>query len=224
MKKPHFAAAIFDLDGTLLDTLADLANACNQALTDFGVAPVAFEHYRQLVGQGARNLVSTAVRLSHPEWTEEQIDPIFKAYRRHYATGWHRETAVYPGIYPLLEQLQAAQVKLAVLSNKPDDSTQLMLRHYFPGNPFSVAYGQLEDFPIKPDPALARHIAAKLGADPAQVALIGDSGSDMRTAVNAGMAGIGVLWGFRDADELTTGGASALAGEPAALARILLDG
>ena len=222
MKNRPYDAAIFDLDGTLLDTLGDLANACNLALTDFGLATVAVDRYRLLVGQGARNLVTTAVRLSNPEWTDEQIEPVFLAYRRHYATGWHRETAIYPGVFQLLLQLQAAQVRMAVLSNKPDDSTQLMLRHYFPDALFTVAYGQLEDFPIKPDPALALHIAVKLGADPARVAMIGDSGSDMRTAVNAGMSGLGVLWGFRDADELTAGGASALAKTPADLAHLLL--
>lgn len=217
-----FEAVIFDLDGTLLDTLDDIASACNQALQDFGCTPVDRELYKQLVGYGARNLVTTAVRLSRPDWNSEQIEPIYQVYRQIYAVGWHNQTVIYPGIVDLLRQLRAAGLKLAVLSNKPHDSTEAMIEHYFPKDLFDLSYGQLDPYPTKPDPTLALVIAEKLGVKPSATALAGDSGSDMQTAVNAGMSGLGVLWGFRQAAELLENGAAFLASNATELSQLLL--
>lgn len=220
--QPRFQAVIFDLDGTLLDTLGDIAQCCNAALLAAGCQPVETERYRLLVGQGARNLVRGAARLTHPDWSDAQIDPIYAAYRKSYAAGWHNQTMIYPGVTDLLSRLRQAGIKLAILSNKPDDSTQEMVDHYFPPTQFDACYGQLDTYPIKPDPALALQIARDLGVDPAKVALVGDSGSDMQTAVRAHMTAIGVLWGFREAPELLSGGAQLLAQSADELAGQLL--
>ncbi|MBP1757507.1 MAG: gph [Firmicutes bacterium] len=222
MEKRPYKAAIFDLDGTLLNTLDDIADACNQVLREAGCQAIATAHYQVLVGSGARHLVTTAVHESQPGWTQDQIEPVYQAYRKLYANNWHNRTAVYAGVLDLLEKLQAAGIRLAVLSNKPHEDTQAMVNHYFPTGLFASCYGQLEPYPTKPDPTLALAIASAMGVEPSAVAFIGDSGSDMKTAVNAGMTGIGVLWGFRSADELINNGAAVLARDPEELNQLLM--
>ncbi len=222
MNKRQYQAVIFDLDGTLLDTLDDLAAACNQALQEHGFQTIETDYYKKLVGYGARNLVQSAVQMTKPELTMDQIEPVYQTYRRLYAQGWHDKTVIYPGIMDLLQRLQTAGIGLAVLSNKPNDSTQDMIDHYFPSGLFASCYGQLEPYPTKPDPTLALLVAAEMGVEPSAIALVGDSGSDMKTAVNAGMVGIGALWGFREAPELLENGAAELALNAEVLDQLLL--
>ncbi len=223
MPTPRFQAVLFDLDGTLLDTLADLAAACNAALRQHGCAQLSEETIKTYIGYGARQLVESAVRASRPTWPDEKIEPVYRTYREIYGRDWHVKTTLYPGIEQLISDLKGAGIKLAVLSNKPHESTLEVINYYFPERTFDLCYGQLNPFPTKPDPALALHIAQKLGVTPQQVALIGDSGSDMLTAVRAHMTGIGVLWGFRDAEDLKDGGATFLAQDVAELRHLLLD-
>lgn len=222
MSTPRFQAVLFYLDGTLLDTLADLAAACNAALHQHGCVRLSEQEIKTYIGYGAGQLIESTVRVSRPTWPDEKIDPVYRTYREIYGRDWHIQTALYPGIAELITDLKAAGVKLAVLSNKPHDSTLEVINYYFPAGTFDLCYGQLEPFPTKPDPALALHIAQKLGVTPGQVALIGDSGSDMLTAVRARMTGIGVLWGFRDAEDLQDGGATFLAQDVAELRHLLL--
>ncbi len=221
-ENPHYEAIIFDLDGTLLDTLADLTNACNRAITEAGCRSLTQEQMKAYIGFGARQLVAGAVRASHPEWTDEQIEPIFLNYRQYYKAAWQVETKLYPGMMDLLSKLKTAGVKLAVLSNKPHDSTQTMVDFYFPEAIFDSCYGQLDPWPVKPDPALALQIARELATDPARMALVGDSGSDIAAALRAGMTGIGVLYGFREQAELESAGPVLLAEDTAALRTLLL--
>jgi phosphoglycolate phosphatase len=154
-----------------------------------------------------------------PEQTEDLLETFSRTYNRI----WADQTRPYPGIQQMLDRLAAAGCKLAVLSNKPDPFTQMMIVRYFPAGCFSSVAGQLASWPIKPDPALALEICRQLGVDPASTALVGDSGSDMTTALRAGMLPIGVLWGFRPARELLDGGAKHLATQPDDLADLLTE-
>ena len=222
MMEPRYKAVIFDLDGTLLNTLDDIANACNEALCEAGCQAIENTRYQQLVGYGVRNLVETAVREHCPDWTADQIEPVYQSYCRKYGSNWHIRTDPYPGIKELLARLKAAGVLLAVLSNKPHDTTQMMIQYYFDPGLFASCYGQLEPYPTKPNPELALAIASELGVEPAAIALVGDSGSDMKTAVNAQMTGIGALWGFREAAELLGHGAAVLVRDAEELGNLVL--
>ena len=223
MSLPRFKALLFDLDGTLLDTLADLAAACNAALHQHGFAKLSEAEIKTYIGHGARRLVESTVRTSRPAWPDEKIDPVYRTFMEIYSNASHTQSTIYPGIEALIQDLIAAGIKLAVLSNKPHEITLNVIHQYFPEGTFDLCYGQLNPFPTKPDPALALHIISQLGLAPEEVALIGDSGSDMLTAVRAHMTGIGVLWGFRDAEDLKDGGATFLAQDVAELRHLLLD-
>jgi phosphoglycolate phosphatase len=220
-------AIIFDLDGTLLDTLADLAAAGNLALAEAGLTPLPQDAYRLLVGAGARNLMLRAAAASTGLPPEQilpgQVEALLAAFSQTYNRIWADQTKPYPGIQALLDRLLAADCKLAVLSNKPDPFTQMIVARYFPAGCFAAVAGQLAGWPIKPDPALALEICRQLGVDPAATAMVGDSGSDMTTALRAGMLPIGVLWGFRSARELLDGGAQQLATQPDDLADLLIE-
>jgi phosphoglycolate phosphatase len=218
-----FAAVIFDLDGTLLDTLDDLAAAVNEALHRHGCARLGRETIQSFIGCGARQLVTSAVRATRPTWPDEKIEPVYRTYRQIYGQNWNIRTQPYPGITELLGQLKSAGIKLAVLSNKPQVDTEAVVRYYFGEDTFDLCYGQLDPFPVKPDPALALHIAYQLDIPAERIALVGDSGSDMQTAVRAHMTGIGALWGFRDAEDLKAGGAAFLVEDAAGLKKLLLS-
>ncbi len=215
-------AVIFDLDGTLLDTLDDLAVAANQALAVAGLAPRPKEDYRMMVGAGARNLMiraaAAALGTASDTIDESLIVQLLTAFNTAYDRNWSGLTNPYPGILAVLQQLMAQGIKLAVLSNKPDSFTQLITARFFPAGLFSAVSGNRQDWPIKPDPALALEICRQMGVSPAATAMVGDSGSDMQTAVRAGMLPMGVLWGFRSAAEIEAGGARWLAATPAELA------
>ena len=211
---------IFDLDGTLLDTLEDLADSSNLALKKAGLQALPIEEFKQHIGSGARNLIASAIASSktsisgsriRPEEIEDSfVDRILTEYRKIYAADWAKKTKPYPGVKEMLRLLKIKGIKLAVLSNKPDDFTTLMVEHYFDKTTFDRVYGLKDPWPPKPDPALALNICRQINADPQKTALIGDSGSDMETAVNAGLLPWGVTWGFRSKEELLNGGASKL--------------
>lgn len=221
-------AVIFDLDGTLLDTLADLAVAGNQALTGNGLLPQPTDDYRLLIGSGARNLMrqaaAAACGLPPEQIADDLTEQLLKDFNQAYNQNWDDQTKPYFGILELLNSLQLAGIKMAVLSNKPDHFTQKIVSRYFPAGIFSQVAGKLDNWPIKPDPSLALEICRLLGVSPDQTAMIGDSGSDMMTACRAGMVPIGVLWGFRSADELNAGGAKWLAENPLQLKMVLSGG
>ena len=200
---------IFDLDGTLLDTLASLAEAFNESLSAMGHAPHPVESYRYFIGDGAR--VAAERCLPEPYRTEDAISECVGLFRSYYDNRWD-DAVVFPGIHELLGQLQY-RVSLAVLSNKDQAFTGKMVDHYFPGV-FSKATGSGTGVPQKPHPAGATLIIEALGSSPAGTWLVGDTAVDMQTAVACNIRGVGVLWGFRDADELNSGGAAALVESP----------
>ncbi len=202
-------AVLFDLDGTLINTLPDIANAMNYALESRALPGWKTDEYRYLVGDGIENLARRAVR-DRQDMAEEIRDVYQKRYQEH-----SRDLSrPYAGIEPLLQRLNEKGIPVCVLSNKPDADTQSVIRYYFPGIRFRTVAGQRKGVPIKPDPGAALSIAEAAGIRPEHFAYLGDTNTDMRCAVNAGMIPVGVLWGFRDEAELRENGAEILLGRP----------
>ncbi|WP_239576319.1 HAD family hydrolase [Archangium primigenium] len=200
-------AAIFDLDGTLLDSLHDIGAALNHALVTHGLPPHPLEACRSFVGEGVSVLVSRAL----PPGREDAHAAVVASYRARYAEHMLDHTRPFVGIPELLARLQAEGVKLAVLSNKPDAATRALVTALFPQVPFAAVYGERAGVPRKPDPTAALGVAAELGVAPAECAFIGDTAVDVDTARAAGMVAVGVSWGFRDAEELVSHGAQVVA-------------
>ncbi|MBP3553694.1 MAG: HAD family hydrolase [Bacteroidaceae bacterium] len=192
--------AIFDLDGTLLNTIADLATATNQALDACGFPTHPIEAYPFFVGNGINKLFERA--LPAEARTEENVLRIRAHFLPYYDEHNADLSRPYPGIPQLLENLQAAGIQVAVASNKYHRATEKLIRHYFPTIRFAAILGQREGVPIKPHPQIVEDILALVPVSKEEVIYIGDSGVDMQTALNAGVESIGVTWGFRPREEL----------------------
>lgn len=213
--KSSVAAIIFDLDGTLLDSLQDVADAGNAALEEHGFAAHPASAYRFFLGEGMETLARRAL----PRGVDEDVAAgVCARLREIYADNWSRRTVPYPGVRAMLSGLAAKGLPLAVLSNKPHELTRLVTRHYFP-EVFAHAQGSPPGGRAKPDPALALEAARLLGAPPERVFFVGDSGVDMDTATAAGMTPVGALWGFRPREELLAHGARLLLPSPEDLLR-----
>jgi len=191
---------IFDLDGTLLNTVADLAHSTNHALRKFGFPTHDIDEYRFFVGNGINKLFERA--LPEGEKTEENILRIRKEFISYYEQHNMDDSSPYPGITELLNQLQDKGFLLAVASNKYEEGTRELINHYFPQINFIAVHGQRENVPVKPDPTIVNEIIeiARVGKD--EVLYVGDSGVDMQTTKNADVTGVGVTWGFRPRAEL----------------------
>ncbi len=191
---------IFDLDGTLLNTIADLANSTNHALKCCGFPVHRTEEYNFFVGNGINKLFERA--LPQAERSPENILRVRQEFLLHYDVHNTDYSTPYPGIVPLLEELQQKGYWLAVASNKYQAATQKLVSRYFPQIRFSAVFGQREGVPVKPDPAIVQDILAQTGASTDEVLYVGDSGVDMQTAHHAGVTAAGVTWGFRPRTEL----------------------
>jgi phosphoglycolate phosphatase len=196
---------IFDLDGTLLDTLEDISDAANFVLRQHGFVEHAVERYRDFVGEGVQTLLWRILPEEHrnPENLQSCMETMKRAYLNHLNV----KTTIYEGIPELLDELKRLGLKRAVLSNKPDDLTKQCVRHYFGKNMFEPVIGQKADLPRKPDPTAARMIAEEWKCEASRICFLGDTSTDMNTAASAGMRPIGVLWGFRARQELIQAGA-----------------
>ena len=203
---------IFDLDGTLLDTIADLAAATNFALRAYNHPVHEVDKYRYFVGDGVRKLVERA--LPEDARSPIHIDEVLGYFRQYYMRHCEDLTAPYPGIVELFSGLQDAGVKLAVASNKFQIGTESLVKRFFPNINFVAVLGQREGVPVKPNPQIIFDIIQLAGVTKEQTLYVGDSGVDMQTAVAAGVDSVGVLWGFRTADELLQNGAGSLASTP----------
>ena len=212
--------AIFDLDGTLLDTVADLANATNQALAKCGYPTHPTEAYYHFVGNGINKLFARA--LPQEECTEENMLRIREHFIPYYNEHNADDSRPYPGIVALLSELQAHGVQLAVASNKYQQATAKLVSHFFPHIPFVAVYGQREGVAIKPDPTIVNDILSLTGISRADTIYIGDSGVDMLTAHNAAVESIGVTWGFRDEEELSAHGANHIVHHAEEIAGLIL--
>lgn len=189
---------IFDLDGTLLNTIADLGNACNYALRTMGFSEHALSTYNYMVGNGVRKLIERAEPDADPSVTEE----LLKLFREYYDVHCTDLTVPYNGIHELLHELRKRDVKVAVTSNKYQAAVEKIIGHYFPDIDFAALLGQVEDRPVKPDPSI---VFAALNESPtpkAEVLYVGDSAVDMETARRACVESAGVTWGFRPVSEL----------------------
>ena len=217
MNISNYHSIIFDLDGTLLDTLTDLADSTNRVLTRHGFATHPVDAYRYFVGDGMRMLVERALPAEKKQ--TEVIDEVFAELHADYGKNWAVATRPYAGVVELLAGLQRQGIIMSVLSNKPDEFTGIMVRTYFPDIPFKCIYGVSDRVAKKPNPAGALRIAKETGIKPEQTLYLGDTLVDMKTAVAAGMFPIGALWGFRDEPELLAGGAKLLLPHPMQLLR-----
>ena len=203
-------AAVFDLDGTLLDTIDDLAYAVNTALTENGFPTHPREAYYYFVGNGARTLVQRAL----PKDVEKTVfEAVYARYSELYEAHWNVFTKPYDGILDLLAALRADGVPLGVVSNKVHDRTLEVIDTYFP-NTFDAVFGNRPGVPLKPDPAGVFDALAALDCDPSHAFYLGDTGVDIETGKRAGIYSAGALWGFRTADELTQAGAVILCASP----------
>ncbi|WP_066645068.1 HAD family hydrolase [Christensenella timonensis] len=215
-------AVIFDLDGTLLDTLASLVKTGNQMLSDLGLEEQASDQYRYFVGDGMITLVKRALiaagdkQLAH----FEEGARLFRAYFEKWCSF---DVKPYDGIVDLLAGLRERHIKTAVLSNKPHAQTLEVIGGYFGDTMFDVVRGQMDSVPKKPDPAGADIIVREFGVAPEECLYVGDTDVDMKTGRAAGLYTVGVLWGFRTEGELRENGAMAIASQPAEILKLAAE-
>ncbi len=209
------SAVIFDLDGTLLDTLADIAAAFNAALEKRGLPPHPVDAYRLFVGDGPRVLARRA--LPEEERTEQNIEGCLMDYIEFYRSNPQPAARPYPGIPGMLDELAGRGVAMAVVSNKEQAAAENCVKDLLGAWRFSPVFGFREGAPRKPDPHMALKAAGRLGLPPAQIAFVGDTAIDMKTATAADMLPVGVLWGFRGERELRDNGAAILLEAPGQL-------
>lgn len=211
---------IFDLDGTLIDSIKDIAICCNIILEKNSYPTHKIEAYNHFAGDGIKMLVTNAMT---DGTSEEIIEDLTNQMREIYDNGKvHHNTKPYDGIIELLDKLKELNYSLSVLSNKPHNATNAYVDHLFKDNIFDEIHGQKQGIPRKPDPIGAINIAKSLNKDPKEVYFIGDTSTDMKTAKNAGMIAVGVAWGFRDKSELIAHGADFIAHNPEELLEIIL--
>ena len=215
----NYKAVLFDLDGTLLDTLTDLADATNHALRSLGFPEHPRESFRYFIGDGIEALMQRVLPKDRCNTTTKA--KFASLFQREYERCWAATTHPYEGIPELLDTLTTLHFPMAILSNKPDKFTRLCVDQLLPGWQFVMVLGARLSLARKPDPIGALEIARRLGVAPNEVVYLGDTNTDMQTAVAAGMFPVGALWGFRTADELTASGAKVLVEKPLDLLQIL---
>ncbi|QWB99789.1 HAD family hydrolase [Mycoplasmatota bacterium] len=214
-------AVIFDLDGTLLDTIEDIANTCNIVLEKRGYKTLSLKDYRYYVGKGVENLIKKIMEAAQVE--KYLFDEMMADYYQVYKTESTKKTKIYPGIEDLLIKLNKMNVSINVLSNKPHHQVLDLMPSYFNSSLFEIIYGKHQGLPAKPDPTLIRKMIKKLQIKPTEILYIGDTKTDMETALNAGVPSVGVLWGFRDETELVQAKASYIVSKPEEIAKIIED-
>ena len=214
-----YKAVLFDLDGTLLDTLQDIADSTNKALGYFGFPQHKVEAYKYFIGDGREALAVRALPENHRE--PVTVGKLVAQMAEEYAAHWSDSTRPYEGVPELLDALTALGISISILSNKPHDFTELMVSRLLWQWRFHIVVGALPDIPKKPSPVAALDIAKRLNLKPGEFLYVGDSDVDMKTAVSAGMYPVGAIWGFRTAQELLAGGAKVLIEKPTDLLQLL---
>lgn len=217
MKKSLY---IFDLDGTLLDTINTIAYYCNAALKHFGFPENPVDSYRYFAGDGASMLLHRALA-AHDLDTEENFQALYPYYIQIYNQDTTYLTAHFSGMPETLARLKENGIILGVVSNKPDSSVKYVIPKFFEDGLFSYIYGSGQNLPVKPDPYFVNEILRQTGIPKEQTLYIGDTATDMQTGKNAGLETAGVLWGFRDEKELITSGADHIIRKPAQLLNFL---
>lgn len=193
----NYKLVIFDLDGTLLNTIADLSDAVNHALKLRGLPQHPLEEITKMVGHGVRNLITQALpaELRDDQTALETTLADFTAY---YKAHIEAHTLPYPGIQELISTLYSKGIKMAVASNKFQEGTEYLIAEFFPNIPFVAVLGNRPDFPLKPDPEIVNEVLRKSGVKREEAVMVGDSPTDMKTAANGGIVGIAVGWGYRN--------------------------
>ncbi|MGB5919618.1 HAD family hydrolase [Arcobacter sp.] len=209
---------IFDLDGTLINSLLDIALSMNKVLEKHGYETHEIDEYNYFVGDGALVLVKNAMPQNA---SEEDIQIALKSFIEIYEQNTHNNTFAYEGINEMLEKLEKLKIKKAVLSNKPHKFTLKYMENIFNNFNFQEIHGQKIDVPKKPDPTMAIEIATKLNTKVENVIFIGDTATDMKTAKSAGMIAVGVEWGFRSVEELLENGADFIVKTPQDIIELL---
>lgn len=217
----RYRAVLYDMDGTVLDTLEDLKNAVNAALAAFGRPALTLEQVRAYVGNGSRRLIELALG---SDAATEEVDRMLAWYKPWYDAHCRILTRPYPGILSLMERLRAAGVRQAIVSNKPDSAVRALAADFFPGLA-ELAVGERESEGIrrKPWPDMLDAVRGQMGLERADCLYVGDSEVDLLTAANAGLRCVSVTWGFRSREQLLAAGAGTLIDTPEALAELVLN-
>ncbi len=200
-----YKAVIFDLDGTLLDTISDITDSVNAALDELGYKQFSESEYKYFVGRGIDELIHTIIKEAKIDTLE--FNKIRDGYIKEYAKRNSFKTKPYPGIIDLLNNLKNNGIKICVLSNKPHFQTLEVIEKYFRKTSFDIVFGKKDDYPIKPNPKSAQEIIKMLNLDRGNILYVGDTNTDIETAINAKLKSVGVLWGFRKSEELKEAGA-----------------
>ncbi len=213
-------SVLFDLDGTLVNSLEDLADSTNYALNYFGFSTHETEKYKYFVGDGMQKLIE---RVLPPENRDEAtVKKVFECFWNYYGEHYLDKTVAYDGIHNVIENLKEMGLKVAVISNKADQMAKIVVCKIF-GNAFDFVTGKQDGYPTKPDPTLTLEVISNLGVTPNECVFVGDSGMDMATAKNSGCTALGVLWGFRKEDELLQNGADYLLKETKQIVEIVKE-
>lgn len=214
-----YQAVLFDLDGTLLDTIDDLADSTNRALKRMGLPAHPAESYKYFIGDGVENIARRALGQAGND--ADAVAQCIIWMRQEYSKRWAEKTRPYDGVGEMLTALAGRRVAMAILSNKPDEFTRLIVAELLGHWRFEPVRGARDDAPPKPDPAVALEIARSLQVPPAKFLYLGDTNTDMQTANAAGMYAVGATWGFRPAQELLDSGAKTLIDRPCELLSLL---
>ncbi|MCI8589253.1 MAG: HAD family hydrolase [Clostridiales bacterium] len=213
-----YECALFDLDGTLLDTLTDLKNSVNTALAKFGFPPRTQNEIRCFVGHGVKKLIERSLPSN---CSTEQCEQVFQFFMQHYEHHLADHTSVYDGIVPMLHRLQHEHIKIGIVSNKADSAVQVLCRQYFDGL-YALAAGAKENIRKKPYPDAVNQMMQRLLVTRDKTVYIGDSEVDIETAKNAGIHCISVAWGFRSWAELSNARAKTIVTSPEELTNLIL--
>jgi len=214
-----YKAILFDVDGTLLNTLEDLSDAVNRVLAGKGFPTHKLEAYRYFIGDGSAMLITRA--LPEEKRNDDTIRSCIEMFIEDYGRNWNVRTKPYDGVTEMLDALMARGLKIAALSNKPHEFTKRCVSDLLPNWTFEVVLGYRDAVPLKPDPASALEVAKRLNIPPVDFLFLGDSAVDMKTAIAAGMYPVGVLWGYRSIEELQENGAQALIERPLEILNLL---
>ena len=211
--------AIFDLDGTLLNTISDLGAATKYALSKKGYPEHPIKASNYMVGNGVRKLIERA----HPDAEPAEIEELFAIFREYYDVHCTDTTIPYPGIPELLKELRANNIAIAVASNKYQEATEKIVRHFFPDIDFVSIKGNVPERPAKPDPSIVFSVLSEFPTPKRDVLYIGDSAVDMETARRACVESVGVTWGFRPVSELRKAYADHVVSQPAEILQFIHD-
>lgn len=207
---------IFDLDGTVLDTVRSIAHFGNTALKMNGIEPIETEEYKYLAGKGAANLVRGMLNFKNC-YTDALYQKVFRDYNAAYDANVTYKTTVFEGLLEVLDSIKAQGIRIAIVSNKPDFATRTVVNAIYGENYFDFVTGQVPGVALKPDPTTVLSVMERFGATREECLYIGDTSVDMQTGKNAGMYTVGVLWGFRGREELLENGADILIEKPCEL-------